>query len=182
VGSLSAESTEFDIFQLLKPCDAGKPCTSGTLTGKAGKTLANIVADPAVTADVLSVNIKGDATGDCNGTTTEPPLGENITLDVGDRTKSVTVTLPKAYVNQIPNNGTPFMDICLDVTADGGAFFDKRHYANPQQFPNTVQIGVVADCSVTANVRPCIASRKKNAANEIIQLNLPAGDPQFHWT
>ena len=176
-------SNQFAIYQLLKACDpTGKQtCNSGTLGGPLGETFASIVADAATTPDVLTVNVKGQNTGTCNGTTAEPPLGEGVDLNVDNRGKTLTLTLPKVYVNQIPNNGTPFMDVCLDVTPNGAAFFDKLHYSNPTLYPNPVQIGLIPDCTVTGNVRPCVVSRKKNAGNEIITANLPAGDPHTSW-
>jgi hypothetical protein len=175
-------SNEFSIYQFRQECKTTNvTCTSGTLSGPLNQTLASIVADPASTPDVLTVNVKGIATGTCNSTTSEPPLGEVVDLNVDNRGKTVTLTLPKTYVNLVPNNGTPFMDICLDVTPDGAAFFDTRHYANPTAFPDQVQIGLIADCSATGGVRPCVSTRKKNAGNEIIVANLPAGDPHLIW-
>lgn len=185
-GSLTKESNAFNVYQWRQPCGTNG-CKTGSLSGPAGQTLANIQGNPASTSDTLTVNVKGlanEATDSPCYTTSQssPPLGELVTFDLANHSKTVTLTLPKTYVNEIPNNGTPFMDICLDVGIGGLAFFDKQHYANPTAFPDKVTAGLLPDCSVTGtDGGPCITTRKKNAGNEIIVFTAPAGDPHAMW-
>jgi len=164
----------FDIVQSLVPCDAGKACSSGTLGDTGGTTLVSITANSGPTADHLATTLKGlNAAGlfpgcDASG---EPPLGAVVTFTVTTRSKTVTMTLPRVYVNQIPNNGTPFMDICLDVPV-GHEFVDK--------FGHLTTTGLLPDCSTTV-VLSCVSARKKNAGNEVVTFKLPPGDPHASW-
>jgi hypothetical protein len=167
-------SSQFDIVQSLVACAAGSTCTSGTLSDKDATTLVSITADKGVNASQISTTVKGaNSTGlfpgcDASG---EPPLGAVTTFNVTDRAKTVTMTLPKQYVNQIPNNGTPFMDICLDVPA-GSEFVDK--------FGHLSRTGLLPNCT-TSRTTICVVSRGKNAGNEIVTFRLPPGDPHSSW-
>lgn len=175
-GYAPATSGAFDVLQSVVPCSAGKSCSSGTLSDRAGTTLVSINAASGPLADVLTTTVKGDPSvfGSCGqpaGGTPEPALGSVVTFNVTSRGKTVTMTLPRSYVNLVPNNGTPFMDICLDVPA-GSEFVDK--------FGHTVTTGLLPDCSSTRTT-VCIASRGKNAGNEVISMLLPPGDPRGSW-
>jgi hypothetical protein len=171
-GLASATSDEFHVYQFRKVCPTdGSTCTSPTLTGPNKKTYVNLVADAGTNPDILTVSVWGDASGyTCNDTTTEPGIGEFVTIDVDNRAKRITMRLPKQYVLLDPNNGTPFMDICLDTTENGTTFVDKSG--------NTVSIGLIPDCTVTGGVAPCIVSRGKKAGDEYITYILPPGDPK----
>lgn len=171
----SVTSSPFDVVQSLVACPAGSSCTSGTVTDPAATTSVDTTANAGLIADQLTTTVKGDPSvyGTCGqpGTTSEPPLGTTVTLNVATRSKTVTMTLPKAYVNLIPNNGTPFMDICLALPT-GSTFLDK--------FGQTTSTGLLADCSSTVTTT-CVTSRRKLAGNEIITFLLPAGDPHVSW-
>jgi hypothetical protein len=173
-GFASVTTNGFDIVQSLVSCTAGAACNSGTLSDTDGTTLVSIAANSGPSADQLATTVKGLNTAglfpgcDASG---EPPLGAVVTFVVTTRSKTVTMTLPKSYVNAIPNNGTPFMDICLDVPV-GQEFVDK--------FGHTTTTGLLPDCA-TKNSVTCISSRGKNAGNEVITFKLPAGDPHSTW-
>jgi hypothetical protein len=173
----SATSDEFHVYQFRKVCTVNATCASPKLTGPLVENYVSVLADAGPNADVLSVSVKGDAAGDCGGTSTAPPIGEVVRIDVDNRAKHVTMTLPKQYVLLDPNNGTPFMEVCLDTTVggteDGHLFTDKAGHQ--------VLIGLVPDCSAVGNVAPCITDRKRRAGDEIITLDLPAGDPAVSW-
>lgn len=168
-------SQAFDVVQSLVPCAAGKTCATGTLSDHAASMLVSITAATGSSADVLTATVKGDPSvfGTCGQPAgpSSPPLGSVVTFNVTTRSKTVTMTLPKAYVQLIPNNGTPFMDICLDVPA-AAAFVDK--------FGHTVTTGLLPDCTASRTT-VCIASRGKNAGNEVITVLLPPGDPRGSW-
>lgn len=168
-------SSAFDVVQSLVPCAAGRSCSTGKLSDRAATTIVEITADAGAVADRLTTTVKGDPSlfGSCGqpSGSTEPALGTVVTFNVTSRSKTVTMTLPRSYVNQIPNNGTPFMDICLDVPASA-AFVDK--------FGSTVTTGLLPDCSATRTT-VCINDRRKNAGNEIITFVLPPGDPRGSW-
>lgn len=169
-------SDPFDVVQSLVPCAANKACTTGKLSDKAGTTLVNITAASGGTADVLTATVKGvpavlGTCGQPTNVTPEPALGALFTFNVATRSKTVTMTLPRTYVNLIPNNGTPFMDVCLDVPAPA-AFRDKSG--------NTVTTGLLHDCT-TAFPPPCVSDRRKNAGDELLTMVLPPGDPRGSW-
>lgn len=176
----SATSNSFDIVQKLVPCAAGASCTTGSIQNSptAPNTLATITAGAGPKSDLLSATIKGapqpGSEPGCEASG-EPLLGTIVTFNVTTRGKTVTMTLPKVYVNQIPNNGTPFMDICLDAPT-GPAFIDK--------FGTSTHQGLLPDCSNTtpASTPPCVVHRGKNAGNEVVTFILPAGDPKTIWT
>jgi hypothetical protein len=175
-GFTSVTSVAFDVLQSVVPCAAGKSCSSGNLSDRGGTTLVGIDAATGPLADVLTTTVKGDPSvfGSCGqpaGSTQEPALGSLVTFNVTNRSKTVTMTLPRSYVNLIPNNGTPFMDICLEVPA-ASAFVDK--------FGHTVTTGLLPDCTTTRTT-VCITSRGKNAGNEVISFVLPPGDPRGSW-
>jgi hypothetical protein len=173
-GFTPVTSDAFDIVQSLVACAAGATCTSGQVSDKDVTTFVSITADKSSTAGQISTTVKGlNAKGlfpscDASG---EPPLGAVTTFNVTDRAKTVTMTLPKNYVNQIPNNGTPFMDICLDVPV-GSEFVDKSG--------KLTTTGLLPDCTTTRKT-VCVVSRGKNAGNEIVTFRLPAGDPHSSW-
>jgi hypothetical protein len=173
-GYTSVTTDPFDIVQSYVPCAAGTSCKSGTIGDTGGTTLVSINANSGPDADHIATTLKGlNATGlfpgcDASG---EPPLGAVVTFTVTTRSKTVTMTLPKTYVNQIPNNGTPFMDICLDVPV-GQEFVDKAGHLTTT--------GLLRDCTTTI-VLDCVSSRGKNAGNEIISFKLPPGDPHSSW-
>ena len=173
-GLTSVTSDNFDIVQSYVPCPAGTTCKSGTVGDSGGTTLVGITANAGPSADHIATTVKGlNTTGqfpqcDASG---EPPLGAVVTFTVTTRSKTVTMTLPKLYVNQIPNNGTPFMDICLDVPV-GQEFVDK--------FGHLTTTGLLPDCSTTVLV-DCVSSRGKNAGNEVVSFKLPPGDPHSSW-
>lgn len=182
---VSATSDPFQVYQWYRDCGTNG-CKTGTLAGPNNQTLVGITVNPADSTDKLSVNVKGEAAdlndGRCSAVSDiEPPLGELVSFNIANHSKTVTVTLPKTYVNQIPNNGTPFMDICLDVGSAGLPFFDKNHYLVDPTTPK-VTFGLLPDCTSTgSDGGPCITSRKKNAGNEVITLTAPEGDPNLMW-
>ena len=173
-GYPSVDSASFDVVQKLVACAAGTSCPTVKIGDTAGTTLVSITAASGPSADVLSATVKGDpktAFGSCGQPTgsSEPALGAIVTFNVTTRAKAVTMTLPRFYVNQIPNNGTPFMDVCLDVPT---AFVDK--------FGHTVTTGLLPNCT-TVRTTVCVSDRRKNAGDEILTMLLPPGDPRGSW-
>lgn len=174
-GSFTPVTTgPFDIVQSLVSCAANTKCSSGNIEDNANTTIVTINANSGPNADQIATTVKVpnhsglfpscDASG-------EPPLGAVVAFTVTTRSKTVTMTLPKVYVNQVPNNGTPFMDICLDVPV-GHEFVDKSGHLTTT--------GLLPNCSTTI-VTDCVVSRGKNAGNEVISFKLPPGDPHSSW-
>jgi len=182
-------SSSFHVYQLLKVCSTnGKTdCAVSGLTNDPADPFTSVNIDAAagtsaatLTADVYPNGAGPDDFGTCGqpATSTEPQIGSEVVLNV-DRTKTVTIELTKDLVNSIPNNGTPFMDICLDVGGTTTSFTDKFGHSVPRVDNGvTVTAGLLPDCSVTGNVAPCISKRYKQAANEFMVFTLPQGDPK----
>jgi hypothetical protein len=180
-GYAPATSNAFTVVQLLVVCPAGTACPPASLG--TSNTSASITAGSASTTDTLTATLKGTpGSGQYSfpacAASGETPYGTVLTVNLTNRGKTVTMTLPKAYVNLLPTpNGTPFWDICLSIPAAeqsaATAFTDK--------FGNTgVYEGLLPDCG-TPVVAPCIVSRNKNAGNEIIRFVLVPGDPHSSW-
>jgi hypothetical protein len=175
-GFQSVTSNAFDVVQKLVPCPTGTSCSSGNVTDTNKTTIASIVSATNTTGNSqhMTVSVTGTPPSTCGEPTglTEPSFGTPATLKLtGGLSKTVTLTLPKTYVNQLPNNGTPFKDICLYNSSS--AFVDKFGDA-----PSTT--GLLPDCSSTVGA-PCVISRGKNAGNEVITFALLGGDPSFNF-
>lgn len=171
-GFTSTTSASFLVAQVVSICPP--TCTTGNVPNTDGSlnTLVNLSAvQPSTGTGSLVVSVRGDPGSICDSgeAGTETPYGTLATLS-SPLQKTVTMTLPKKYVNAISNNGTPFMDICLQTDTP---FTDKSG--------DSVTEGLLPDCGDVADQPPCIVSRNKNAGNEIVVFNLIAGDPKGAW-
>jgi hypothetical protein len=175
-GEPGCESGGFHVYQLMVSCEVNKTCAGSvsddTTTTASFKVAAGDQKDTLV-ADVLSGEPENATCLSTSGRTQD--YGATIEFDIATRGKVVTMTLLREYVNEISNNGTPFMDICLSIPESAPAFIDK--------FGNSTHDGLLQDCALTTplNDPPCINSRAKRAGNEIITFTLDPGDPKTSW-
>jgi hypothetical protein len=172
-GYTPARSHAFSVVQRLVRCSASQPCASGTVSDSHATTRVAISA-AAGARDIITVTVKGKPTGACSqpaGSAHKTPLGTTVTFNVAKRGKTVTMTLPRALVLAIPDNGKPFMDICIALPT-GQTLIDK--------FGHRVSQGLLPDC-VSASATTCITLRQKHAGDELITFRLPAGDPHASW-
>jgi hypothetical protein len=146
-------SGSFNIANVGKQCAAAS-CSSGTVTE--GSTAASETASAGSPGDLLSLYVAVEPL-DCPGYAETSAV---VTFDVsGTRTKSVTITVPKAGLKVAK------MQVC---------------FSSPNAFLNrsgqTVNLGLLPDCSIAA--APCVTSIKvvKNEIRAIFQA--PAGDPK----
>lgn len=173
-GYTSATSQWVVVAQVVQPCRSTASCPPVSLAGT--QTSALVETGPGQRDDYVSGSVV-DGTGfsECaaqKGSGAEQ-VGQTVVVD-SPRTKTVTITIPKDVVNLVPNNGTPFYDVCLDIpeeqqTADNG-FVDSSGA--------TVYEGLLPDCVLATDVGPCVVSRTKKAGAELISFVLPAGDPR----
>jgi hypothetical protein len=182
-GFTSNTSDVFIVAEKLTPCDTTDSCSLDL--GNKSSTLAGVTTGIGTPGQYVS----GSRIAGTSGSSPFPACTaqEGGSVQVSDtimvdspRAKTVTLTIAKALVNAVSNNGTPFMDICLDIpsqaqTADN-AFLTKADVANSGTTATSYQ-GLLPDCTNVSNAPPCVISRKKNAANEVITFSLPAGDP-----
>jgi hypothetical protein len=176
-GAAGCESAGFHVYQLMVPCDANKPCSGGVSDGSS--TTATFKVSAGDQKDTLVADALTDEpeNATCLSTSGRPQdYGATIQFDIATRGKVVTMTLLREFVNQISNNGTPFMDICLSLPPSSPGFTDKFGHEN-------VHDGLLQDCALTTplNDPPCINSRAKRAGNEIITFTLDPGDPKTSW-
>ena len=179
------DSAAFDVVQVLTTC-AVTGCsvtTSGshtTVNVSAGKSLAT---NPGT--DQLEIAVGIDSLLNCLPFT--PPNGLQVTRVVLDnRDKSITLTFDKYLVNQVPNNGTPLFTICFAApgtssSSDPWAGWITASGVGPTFIPDTDNpdtgnwVGILPDCTA-ANLpqgNPCVQSRSKRAANEIVTVSVP---------
>jgi hypothetical protein len=149
----STVSASFNVANVGKQCAAAS-CSSGTVTE--GGTTASELASAGSPGDLLSLYVAVEPL-DCPGYTETSAV---VTFDVsGTRTKSVTITVPKAGLKVAK------MRVC---------------FSSPTPFINrsgqTVNLGLLPDCSAAA--APCVSSIKivKSEIRTIFQT--PAGDPK----
>jgi hypothetical protein len=163
------DSDAFDVVQVLTTCSAGAPCsatTSGTYTS------VNVSAGSAQTADQLEIAVGLDSPQACLPFT--PPNGLQVTRVLLDnRDKTITLTFDKYLVNQVPNNGTPLYTICFSAP-----WGDWRTASGSEPTFNTdtnEYVGILPDCTAAdlAPQNPCVQSRSKHAANEIVAISVP---------
>lgn len=183
-GFTSTTSGLFIVAEELSQCDDSGNCSLDV--GTKSSTLAQ-VAGTGSPGQYVSGSRLANTSG--TNTFTQCTAQEGGNLQVSDTivvdspiSKTVTMTIAKSLVNAVSNNGAPFMDICLSIplevqTADN-AFVTKAEVAGGQPpDPPTAHEGLLPDCTDVSDVAPCVVSRKKNAANEIIVFTLPEGDP-----
>ena len=155
------DSTPFDVVQVLTDC---KPAgCSATTSGT--HTTVNVTGGPAQSSDPLEIAIGVDQLQACPGFTA--PNGLQVTrvlLDHHDKT--ITLTFDKYLVNQVPDNGTPLFTICFTAPWSWSDVNNQPVEADA--------VGVLPDCAPSLPAyNPCVQSRSKHAANEIVMVSVP---------
>jgi len=146
-------SAAFNVANVGKKCSAAS-CASGTVTH--GSTSASELASAGADGDLLSLYVAVEPL-DCPGYAETSAV---VTFDVtGNRTKSVTITIPKAGLK------APALRVCF---ASPNAFVDRTGA--------TVNLGLLPDCGVS--VAPCVSSVKVVKTNIVATFDAPAGDPK----
>lgn len=187
-GFTSAVSNWFIVAEKVTSCTTTTSCSLDL--GNKNTTLATVTTGSGAAGQYVSGSRLAGTSGSNNFADCTTQEGGN--LQVSDtmiidtpRAKEVTLTIAKALVNAVSNNGTPFMDICLDIPAlartPDNAFLTKADVASGITDPAlaTAYTGLLPDCAAIANTPPCVVSRGKRAANEVIVFDLPAGDPRI---
>jgi hypothetical protein len=169
--STSADSSSFDVVQLLTNCAANAPC-SGSASGS--HTKAVVAASSATTADQLEVAIGVDSLASTTCRPANQPASlEVVRVVVDHRNKTVAMTFDKYLVNQAANNGTPLFSVCFAApwgnwVTDAGVAptFNTTTQEYEGVLPTCGDAGLLAD-------NPCVASRSKNAGNETVTVSIP---------
>jgi hypothetical protein len=170
--STTQDSDAFDVVQVLTTCAAGAPCgatTNGTHTS------VSVSASSAPTVDQLEIAVGVDSPQACLPFT--PPNGLQVTRVLLDnRDKTITLTFDKYLVNQVPNNGTPFYTMCF--AAPWGNWLTASGSTPTFNTDSNEYVGILPDCTAAelAPQNPCVQSRSKHAANEIVTVSVPYQD------
>ena len=162
-------SSTFAVVQSIVSCPQGATCTSGNLNSPTNGTSGTINSDTFGTPGKLLGSFgQGGLSCDDQVTTSAVTADPLDFQSIGTAVSGiVTLTFPKAVVNNLANNGTPLMQVCAGASASFPGSTDLGSNVTPE-FQ-----GLVANCttgytSVANNI--CVLSRSKNAANETIQL------------
>jgi hypothetical protein len=176
-GLTSATSDSFRIDQVAVACLEDVTCSASLANGT---TTFDVTApgNANVDAGVLVLDNGIGVAIDCAGydeLTATPTV-----IEGPDRAKTVTSTIDKRTMNQLPNNGASFLQMCFGapytfatrpgtaltgVDTDGDSVDDFFY-------------GLLPDCGTA----PCVSSRNKtNAGDGVIVTQAPAGtrDPAY---
>jgi len=156
-GFSSDTSREFLVAEKAVTCNS-KGCPSVSLTNQ--HTSAVITAS-GVAGDVVSGSALDPDNTLCAGEAGvhDSELSSTIAVNATSTVPyTVTLTLDKALVMAITNNGAPFMAVCFSKNGTGQ---------------------ILSDCykGGVTTAPPCVVSRNKNKANEVIVISVPPGDP-----
>lgn len=177
-GAASAvTSTPFDVVQFYGTCPQ-LTCSTGSLTSPSTGTTGNVGVTFGATDEKLLGSF-GQGELQCDNLVTTIPGDPIVAKAVGGAAYgTVTMTFPKAVVNNLANNGTPLMQVCAGASApfQGSNTTALSNATYPYQ-------GLLADCPSAYLGQPgllCVVSRSKNAANEtIVVYASDLSDPSF---
>ncbi|HUY61064.1 MAG TPA: hypothetical protein VMW49_04235 [Candidatus Dormibacteraeota bacterium] len=168
-------SAAFNIDDVLTACAPGARC-SGTdsnaatePTGKVTSTTVSASSGNGSSADLLGISV-GVPNISCAGYTA---VSATAMSDVtgSDRTSTISLEIGKALVNQSPNNGASFYQVCFGSSV---TFVDRSG-----QSISPGGTGLLPDCSGSTPA-PCVVSRTKTKAGQVVLTFVaPAGDPFY---
>jgi hypothetical protein len=163
-----ATSDAFGIWDEAVFCQAATPCT-GQVAATDGLMEATVqVTSPTAGALLLSLGVDEL---DCQDPFNHAPQVLTVdSVNLGG-TKTVTITIAKAFDQRQPNNGVKFYEICYSGEEP---FIDK--------FGNIVPAGgegLLPMCKTAS--APCLAKRTKAHKGDVkLVVSLAPGDPKMH--
>lgn len=169
--SAGATSDTFSIFDVLTSCSAGTTCTgsdSNSQTEGRGSATTTTVSTSGGGLLEMSLGLPAIT---CSG---YPSVSSTALAQEVNGSGDVTVTLEigKTLVDESPNNGASFYEICFEDPAN--SFTDLNGSTVPAG-----TAGLLPDCSSTTSA-PCVDSRTKARAGDVvITFTVPAGDPFY---
>lgn len=159
-----AASDPFDIWEEVVACQAGQPCQNsvgGSQTTATARTTSATAGFLPMSFDVVKLDC-GDTANHAAAVTTIDSVGLT-------GTKTVTITVSKEFDQLQPNNGVAHYQICYQSDTP---FTDR--------FGSTTTLGLLPDCKPSSPTAPCVVSKTKDkAGNVILEVLLPEGDPNF---
>ena len=177
----SLVSDPFSVVQFLASCSGG-PCDTPTpLSSQLNGTTGTINGSFGTPGELIGSFGLGPLT--CDGQVTKAPVKPDPfeSKAFGTASGVITLTFPKAVVNNLANNGTPLMQVCTGASQPfPGWTFDSGVLNDPTRYQ-----GLLLDCPTNLTPPPgevqiCVVSRSKNAANEIIEIySSDLSDPHY---
>ncbi len=182
--SASVSSNPFAVVQSLVDCPAGT-CTPPTVTSTVmSGTTGTLSATNDSSGFQLLTSFGQDLYLSCDsavvGSNPADPLQAVSSVAASG---TLTLFFPKAIVNEVPNNGTPLMPICVGAYT---AFPGSSKVTPTSTSPYPYQ-GLLYGCDDPSylgspdTLKMCISSESKSAANEtvVIEVSSLADDPEF---
>ncbi len=151
-----ATSTPFNIDDVLTLCPSGT-CFASDPSPSSG-TIGSVTAGSVVPGTPLAISIGVEGVS-CSGYTVTSGV---VTYDIADPSV-VSIEIAKAVVDESPNNGASFYQVCFDSSAA----------------PSSDAGTLLPDCSATTPA-PCVVARTKTRAGDVIvTFSSPGGvDPR----
>jgi hypothetical protein len=178
-GIQSANSSDFGIYSVDPTSCNGGPCSGSSQTKT---TTGSVTTSTATSGQFLGVGL-GGPTFECNGS--YQPLSDPLDFDVlsasgapvpGGELYTVTLEVSKQVVQSSGHPGASSWQVCFGSTV-------------PPQFPAlpgtaltqviggvTYYTGLLPDCNNTQSNPPCVLSRTKDNAGNVIVTFLATGD------
>ncbi|HET6914553.1 MAG TPA: hypothetical protein VFH56_00535 [Acidimicrobiales bacterium] len=193
-------SSVFAVVQAFESCSPSS-CPPVTVTSGTDNVSGTIHA--SFTANGQLLGTFGEGTLQCDGgvvdltkVTADPIVAQAFTSP-NSSSGTITMTFPKAVVNNLANNGTPLMQVCAGAnnpftTVDGTMTLSCTPSTDPNVGPcNKKYEGLLPNCASgyqnVVGINPadnsillCVVSRSKNAANETIVIY--ASDLSDPWS
>lgn len=185
-GTTPLETTAFDNTQPADPtvtvvneqvnCPSLQGCETGTVSLK--NTSASAAASTGGTDETLTLSVGGSFAASlriCADSTRFTAVGEAVTTNVtgGDRSHTVTITLPKTVNNSPGAPGAERIDICA---AADGPFVTKDGTPAVQNADTGLYEGLIPNCPALP-VTKCVVSRTRQAGSTVITIFVEPGDP-----
>jgi hypothetical protein len=157
----------FTIWDTATPCTPGQTCD---VSVSQVNSQSSQVSGTSTTNGVLVASLGVDAIS-CGDTFNHAPATTTVnSFSFTANGKLAVVTIDKSIVQQTPNNGVSFYQVCYE----GDAPFTPRG-GGPQ-----VTLGLLPDCKNVSGAPPCLQSVTKDKAGDVVEtLLLPGGDPKY---
>lgn len=190
-GGSSVTSSTFSVVQAYVQCSGS--CYT-TVQSSATGTQGTVGAEDSGASFYLSATFGTGLQLACDSqvaTVAADPL--QATTSTSAASGTVTMTFPKSVVNSIPNNGTPFMPVCVGATAPfaGSNQTATSSTSSPYAYNLYPYEGLLYACDSTAyasylqdnpnNLQICVSSYAKEhgGAETVVISTSSLGDPMF---
>jgi hypothetical protein len=174
------------------PCQSGQVCSASAFSSTTGDSITVTISGPVPPGDVVVAGIEGAGSGvsySCPTYTSSPDVFSFAVFDPSGNPQpvplTVTVRIDKSVVSQSGHPGASSWQICYASTTPFNANAVQGTYT-PSTDPAAATIGgipfntgLLLGCPNTSGA-PCVQSRNKNMAGDVLVTFLASGDPYGH--